>query len=134
MFVLRIALSGLVLSISCAPRGADDSPAAAAVDRLEQVLEGKPCIGQLSDWERRYTYGIKLPDGGVDRSVIEFHFFEAGVDNFQNRRIRQRNADIFLYDGGARVAFGEMKVATGEVTIDSCGPNWPDAQKEPPPK
>jgi hypothetical protein len=97
------------------------------MERLEQLLAGRPCIGELASWERRYRYGVHrdaLIDD-VDESKIHFQFFEAGVSTFVSDRWSDGVWEQMLYDGLAKKASGTFFPETGEVTISHCGANYP---------
>jgi hypothetical protein len=59
-------------------------PAASDVDRLERILAGHECIGQLDEWERNYRFSRKT---GIlsghslypDLDIIELHLRKAGT-------------------------------------------------------
>ena len=106
---------------ACAP--AEPMPKVADVDRLEAQLAGRPCIGSLDQWSRRYTFGHggdqRSPDGDVDRNRIVFKLDQAGIYHYRAGR-----TILVLIDGlderPRRQAYGEYDVPSGRLTVLGC--------------
>lgn len=124
----------MVAAAVCLLAGCDTDPynlkpSPLVVDRIEAQLEGRPCIGALERWERHYSYGRGidlLRDRGVRRDRITFEFSEAGIYNYQSRRIISRYGSD-LDERQRRIAYGEYDVPSGRLTVYTCGwNNYPD--------
>jgi hypothetical protein len=113
----------LMLPASCSGRPAWDlgKPGTIVIDRIERALAGRPCIGALDRWERHYAFADGPPDMPVNRSVVYFSFVQAGVDGFRAQRRIEYLEDQPFYDGPARVALGEYRVADDRVFVRACG-------------
>ena len=106
------------------------TPAVAVIDKLERRLEKEPCIGELSNWQRRYWYGYDEEGpfpAPVDKGKVEFKLSEAGKFDFVSGRriVRLDDADAqpMIDDRPYLVVFGRYDTTKEMLTLDGCGPN-----------
>jgi len=96
------------------------------IDSIERRLAGQPCIGDISSWDRQYTYA--LPSRQVDESVIEFVLRKAGRYGVAaGRRIDIPGATVTIDDTPVKMVFGKFERKTGNLRIEFCGDNVPGA-------
>lgn len=102
------------------------SPRIADVIKLERKLNGAPCVGRLSNWDRLYGYRAVEEKGGIDPTEIAFWFREAGVDHFSNRmKIVPSNQLHAIDDRQYKTVRGYYNTNTGTIKIVYCGTNVP---------
>src|SRR4051812_36881781 len=118
-----------ILLAGCSdPDARDARPGTLAIDRIERLLAGQPCIGALDRWERHYGYGLggdyRSPDHGVERDRITWAYVQAGVYGFRPRRlVESAHEGLGIDERQMRFAFGDYYVSSGRLVIHSCGWN-----------
>jgi hypothetical protein len=105
-------------------------PGMLVIDRIERQLAGRPCIGALDGWERRYQYAVAPESVGpgsagerANRDRINFTFVEAGRNGFRPRRIIQTIVAGDLDERPMRFVMGEYHVTSGLLFVHVCGQN-----------
>jgi hypothetical protein len=102
-------------------------PTEAVIDRLEAELNGKPCIGSLSAWFRKYTNGGDVHRGGVDPNMLEFSLHEAGKFEFKPGRTIVPTSDFPVLDDRAyKYASGSYDIRSSKLVVETCGSNVED--------
>jgi hypothetical protein len=117
----REAVEAYVRQLDAYPK-----PPAALLDQVERRLQDSPCIGDISRWNRQYTYG--LTDRKPDESQIYFKLMLAGRLGIEpGRRADMPGATIMLDDTPIKMAVGEFDQKTGKVKLEFCSSNVPGA-------
>jgi hypothetical protein len=124
-------LAGIVVLTGC-DYGSSPLPSVAEVARVDRAISRVPCIGKAELWYREYQYRTTLRDLPValwrlDRNTIDFYLTKADFP---------ADAMVFLepprptfkwrFDSTPTdLAQGSYNVATDELQLDFCGPNYP---------
>lgn len=125
----RRGLCACLALAGCGEQPPELVPHARIVDRIERALAGRECIGALDRWQRVYVHPWRADPAtgkrGPVADVIMFDFSQAGVHGFKAGRIRAGKPPTALDHRQYRTAFGRYEVATGRLTLESCGWNCP---------
>lgn len=104
---------------------ADALPPVDVIRMVESKLADQACIKPLQQWARFYRYPA-AKDFQQDKSQIDFHFQQAGVDGFKSGIYRRPTERGFIIDDRTyRLVEGVYVISSGEVKVQSCGSNMP---------
>ena len=99
-------------------------PDAGLLDRVERALQADPCVGSMDRWFRRYAYRLDSLQSAADTSTLWFTLHEAGAFEFRPGRVALSPYEFAQIDDRAYlIVTGVYKVPTGELVIETCGPN-----------
>lgn len=100
-------------------------PPAGLIDAVEAQVANERCVGNLSRWERLYSFGLD-DKREVDETKILFGYRQAGVYGFQSgKRATSPAAWVMLDDRDYDLVSGSFDRTSGHLVIESCGPNLP---------
>ncbi len=137
----RVKTMLFLLQASCAPDNLN-KPTDAEMDRVETALLANSCANILTNWDRRYNYGLRFDSkeelenawlenrqqrpSSYNKNIVEidlrqanFEEFGSGREAFDNYPPNSGGID----DRNYKVAFGSFNLETGELNITSCGEN-----------
>lgn len=110
------------------PVWANTTPNAEQIKRLERKLSNEECIGDLSFWERRYSFWVERNHrsptyGKINQDLIVFTLRKGTVDYpiKPNRIVRTANPRIIDLDHRrGQFALGEFNLASDDLNMESC--------------
>ena len=119
----------LLLALSACHGTVDDPsiPSASDVQRLEDQLSRRPCVGDLGKWERNYRFsrksGLLSPYSlNPDLDVIEFHLRAVGTIAIRPGRNIMAAGGDWPDSGTIRSIDGRFTLTTGKLALSGCGP------------
>jgi hypothetical protein len=127
-----LALAALLIPIAAcrAPEKTNPSPSANQVQRLETQLAKQECVGDLSQWERRYQFWTDVKQGSPTKgktydNIIMFRLRRGnGAYAIQPGRFLLSAEPSLSYEIDDRPGYaagGRFDTTSGEMTLDYCG-------------
>ena len=102
-------------------------PPASLVDVVEAQVARDPCVKDLGQWERIYSFGLN-DKREVDETKVLFDYRQAGVHGFQSgRRVMAPGEWMMPDDRDYDLVIGSFDRTSGKLIIEACGSNLPDA-------
>jgi hypothetical protein len=106
-------------------------PPANLIDAVEAQVARDPCVRNLDKWERLYSFGLD-DRREVDESKVSFKYGRAGVYGIQaGKRVTAPEVWIMPDDRDYELVFGSYDRTSGKLSIEYCGPNFPEPTGEP---
>ena len=130
MRILGLAALLFAISASQEPEKPNFSPSDDQVQRLESKLSNEQCIGDLSQWEKRYQLWTDVRQGSptngtVYPKIIAFRF-RKGTTHYLIQPARQLlpatpSLSFQIDDRPGYSAGGRFDTASGKLTLQYCG-------------
>ena len=106
-------------------------PSASLIDAVEARIARHPCVGNLSRWERLYSFGLD-DRREVDETTVLFQYAQAGVYGAKaSKSVTAPEAWLTPDDREIDFVFGSFDRASGKLNVEYCGPNFPEPTGEP---
>ncbi|MEY3624461.1 MAG: hypothetical protein RLZZ407_2020 [Pseudomonadota bacterium] len=122
----------LFVTSGCAndePEWANITPSVEQIQRLEGKLRNEDCIGDLSEWERRYQFWTDVSRrsatyGKTYNNLIVFNL-RKGSENYPIEPVQSvlssyPSLSFEIDDRPGHTARGKFNTASGELTLEHC--------------
>jgi hypothetical protein len=126
MWRAAIALAMLIVT-GCV----SEKPSEAYVDIIERQIARDPCVGDLSQWSRTYSFAVRGKDR-LETDLIDVQFVRPGWDGAKaGRHIIGSPSPPGVDDRAYEMVLATYRRSTNELDLWACGDNAEPARHPP---